>query len=505
MPATDVGAQQTINSEEFWDDLLAYIEDGRVVPVVGPEIHTVAVDGRALPLYRAIAEQLLKKYGLEAYDANDLVPPSSNGVALRKHLELNDAVSALSNRGRRVADLYRPINDELRRLLGAQPAIPQPLLDLAGITDFTLFVTTTFDDLLARAIDSARTGYGPATDQIAYAPNLPGDQANDLTDDTRVGYRAVFHLFGRASPSPFFAIDDEDVLEFIYSLQAEKGIRPERMLAELRRCHLLLIGCNFADWLSRFFIRLANQVRLSGDRPKKEFLVGDEVAHDQSLTLFLERFSHNTRVYPGDPSGFVSELLRRWRERRPQAVESGISGALAPPARESALGLLATENIGAARLSRSPAGGVFISYSHEDIAPARLFCSELASIGAGVIWFDRTQLKPGDEWDEKIKAGLKSCDLFVPLISSNTEAQHESYFHVEWRFAEERSKFILGRSFIIPIVVDTVYNLDPNWYMLVPEGFRALQFGHAPGGRMSEDLRKLMVDALRELRRRRPG
>ena len=82
-------------------------------------------------------------------------------------------------------------------------------------------------------------------------------------------------------------------------LKGGLGARPERMLAELRRCHLLLIGCNLADWLSRFFIRLANQERRSSDRPKKEFLAGDGIAHDQSLTLFLERFSHNTRIYPG--------------------------------------------------------------------------------------------------------------------------------------------------------------------------------------------------------------
>ncbi len=480
MPTSGAGAQRTINSEEFWDDLLAFIEDGRVVPVVGPELHTVFIGGRELPLYRVLAEELLKKYGLEGCDANGPVPLADHKVALRKYLELNDAVSALSQRGRRVADLYRPINDELRRLLGVQPTILQPLCDLGRTTDFHLFVTTTFDDLLVRAIDAARADIGPPTDQIIYAPNLPGDQAHDLPDAMPINYRAVFHMFGRASPSPFFAIDDEDVLEFVYSLQAGQGGRPERMLAELRRCHLLLIGCNFADWLSRFFIRLANQVRLSGDRSKKEFLVGDEVVHDQSLTLFLERFSRNTRVYPGDPNGFVSELLQRWRERHPQGVQTPAS------------------------LARSATGGVFVSYFHDDVGAARVLCSELASIGASVIWFDKTKLMPGDEWDEKIKVALKSCDLFLPLLSANTEAHEEGYFHGEWRIAEERRKLILGRRFVIPIVLAPAYSGNANEYKLIPEGFRAVQFGHAPGGHMNEDLRKIMIDALRELRRRRP-
>ncbi len=358
MPSSAAAMKRTMDSEEFWEDLLAFIEDGRVVPVVGPELHTVVIDGHELPLYRVLAERLLQKYGLRGCDAGSSAPHADDEVALRKHLELNDAVSELSRRGRRVADLYRPINDLLRGLLGAEPAIPDPLRGLGCITDFRLFVTTTFDDLLARAIDAMRTDLGPPTDQIAYAPNLPGDRAHDLPDVTPTNYRAVFHLFGRASPSPFFAIDDEDVLEFIYSLQAEQGGRPERMLAELRRCHLLLIGCNLADWLSRFFIRLANQVRLSGDRSKKEFLVGDEVAHDQSLTLFLERFSQNTRIYPGDPRRFVSELVRRWRERHPQPVQKGTAETPASP-----------EQLGR--------GEIFLSYSHHDIGAARTLCSGL--------------------------------------------------------------------------------------------------------------------------------
>jgi TIR domain/SIR2-like domain len=483
MPIGEAAMKRTVDTEEFWEDLLAFIEDGRVVPVIGPELHTVVIDGHELPLHCVLAERLLQKYGLRRRDASGSGPPADNEVELRKHLELNDAVSELSRRGRRVSDLYRPIND----LLGAEPTIPAALTDLARITDFRFFVTTTFDDLLARALDTARGNFGPPTDQIAYAPNLPGNQAHDLPDMQPTNYRAVFHLFGQASPSPFFAIDDEDVLEFIYSLQGSQGsqgARPERMLAELRRCHLLLIGCNLADWLSRFFIRLANQVRLSGDRPKKEFLVGDEVAHDQSLTLFLERFSHNTRFYPGEPSHFVSELLRRWRERRPQPVQSGPAEMPASP-------------------EKMDAGEIFISYSRDDIGAAGELCSGLEAIGAGVIWLDKIKLRPGDEWYPQINAAVKRCDLFLPILSANTEARTDGYFHKEWRAAEERGRLILGRRFIIPVVVDEAYAGNANEYKLIPEAFSALQFGHAPGGHMNDHLRGIMIEALRELRRRR--
>ncbi len=469
--------------EEFWDDLLAFIEDGRVIPVVGAELYNIVIEGREVPLYRALAERLLAKHGLQAVEPGAIALGSDLEVVLHPHVELNDAVSALVHGGRRLADLYRPINDSLRELIGPQLVIPAALRELAAISDFHLFVTTTFDDLLARTLNEVRYAGAPLTEQIVYAPNLPGKQARDISELKPSNYCALFYLFGRASPSPFYAIDDEDILEFIYNLQAEHGVRPERMLAELRQCHLLIIGCNFADWLGRFFIRLANQMRLSSDRPKKEFLVGDETTHDRGLTLFLEHFSQNTRIYPGEAHAFVTELLRRWKERHPipQEIEPG-TGTASP--------VLGT-------------GEIFISYSRTDLAAAKALCSGLESLGAGVIWLDKGVLRPGDEWERQITAGLMRCDLFLPLVSTTTEARTDGYFRKEWFKAADRSKMIEGRSFIVPVVVDSEFDGNANRYKLMPDRFRDFQFGHAPGGRISEELRKTIIEAVRDLRRRR--
>ncbi len=127
----------------------------------------------------------------------------------------------------------------------------------------------------------------------------------------------------------------------------------------------------------------------------------------------------------------------------------------------------------------------------------------MSSIGAGVIWLDKTKLHPGDEWEREINAALKRCDLFLPLLSANTEGRTDGYFHREWSIAEERRRQVLGRRFIIPIVVDPAYTGNANDYNLIPDGFSALQFGHAPGGRMNDELRGIMIEALRGLRKRR--
>jgi hypothetical protein len=143
------------DAAEFWEELLAHIESRRVIPVVGPELLTIETTDGVRALYAVLAERLLSKYGVpfravatgsDTNSSDDRNQP--NVVTLRPSHELNDAVCALTAGGRRVQDLYRPINDLLRELLKTpSQAALQPLKDLAGIADFKLFVTTTPDDL----------------------------------------------------------------------------------------------------------------------------------------------------------------------------------------------------------------------------------------------------------------------------------------------------------------------------------------------------------------------
>ncbi|MBA2668846.1 MAG: hypothetical protein H0U67_00570, partial [Gemmatimonadetes bacterium] len=307
--------QEPFDAEEFWDDLLAFIEDGRVIPVVGAELLTIEEGGTSIPLYRAVADRLLAKYRLSPEALPD-------GSVLREHHELNDAVSALAATGKRVKDLYRPIHDILQQLLASQQEPLPALRELASIRHFDLFATTTPDGLLAHAIDAVRFGGSARTEQIEYAPSLPTDRRRDLPELRSSQYAAVFYMFGRVDVSPFYAIHDEDALEFAYTLQhtLQSGVPPARMFSELRSRNLLLIGCNLADWLSRFFLRFSNEKRLSSDeRPKKEFLVDRAIGEDGNLTVFLERFSRDSRCYPIAARDFVAELYRRWSERNPRS------------------------------------------------------------------------------------------------------------------------------------------------------------------------------------------
>jgi hypothetical protein len=51
---------------------------------------------------------------------------------------------------------------------------------------------------------------------------------------------------------------------------------------------------------------------------------------------------------------------------------------------------------------------------------------------AGIeVWFDQSELRGGDAWDQSIRKQIKTCALFLPIISRNTHDRDEGYFRLE--------------------------------------------------------------------------
>ena len=280
--------------DDAWDDLLDYIEDRRVIPIVGPELLRVETDAGPRLLYEWLAEKLAVRLGVDT----SLLPEAYT---------LNDVVCwFLSSRGRR-EEAYARLRGVLR---DSAFAPPRALAQLAQITDFDLFVSTTFDPLLEQAINAERFNGAASTEVIAYAPN----RVNDLpTERERLSRPVVYHLLGRVSASPTYVLSDEDLLEFICGLQSEH-LAPEKLFHELEHSHLLLIGGNFTNWLARLFLRMAKRRRLSDPRDVGEVLADGHSSGDRRLMSFLQQVSVRTRVYAG-AEDFVAELHRRWMAR----------------------------------------------------------------------------------------------------------------------------------------------------------------------------------------------
>jgi TolB-like protein/Flp pilus assembly protein TadD len=168
-----------------------------------------------------------------------------------------------------------------------------------------------------------------------------------------------------------------------------------------------------------------------------------------------------------------------------------------------------------------PSRAVFLSYASQDASAAQRICDALRASGIEV-WFDKSELRGGDAWDQSIRRQIKNCALLIPVISHHTHERAEGYFRLEWKLAVDRSHLIMAnKAFLLPVVIDDTGDDDEN----VPDKFREVQWTRLPSGETSpvfvERVQRLLsgetapsreaaeatgrASAPLSLRRRRPG
>jgi hypothetical protein len=448
--------------EDTWDDLLNYIEERRVIPIIGPDLLRVQTEHGLRPLHEWLAEKLAARLSVDT-------------VGLPQPPTLNDVVWAYrSQRGRR-EEAYTRLRSILREV-EFEP--PLALRQLAQITDFDLFVTTTFDSLLERAVNLERFGGQSATEVIAFAPNRVADLP---VERSQLQHTVVYHLLGRLSAAPTYVVTDEDMLEFVCALQSEH-LAPEKLFHELEHNHLLLIGSDFSNWLARLFLRMAKRKRLSDPRDVGEVLADDHTAKDKRLVTFLQQASARTHIY-GGAEAFVTELHARWLKR--QAATAAPSGLAAVPSR-----LAAVPQRFLPPSREMPENAIFISYAREDLHAVQRLKAAMNAAGL-TTWFDRDRLEVGDDYDAKIRANIGRCSFFIPVISATTQRRHEAYFRREWGYAVNRSLNIAeGGVFILPVCIDDT----PEVEALVPDKFKALHITRMQDGEPAPEFLRRLKD-----------
>jgi TIR domain/SIR2-like domain len=458
-------------SDDFgWDDLLDFIEAGKVVPVLGQELVHATYQGADVSLQRVLAEALAKREGLD--------------VPWVPYFELNDAVSAyLAKPQARLVGLHDRVGSLLKALTPPFP-VPEGLRRLAAIPPLDLFVTLTFDSCLARALDLVRHGGASQTREIDFSVNQSTAAQTAALQVRPEDGPIVFHLFGRAAGKSDFALHDEDQLEFVHRLVSGDVAPPEWLFSELRNRHLLILGVHVPDWLGRFILRAATRDRLRMSQ-RAYFVARDHPEAGATLTDFLRRFGRETRidVFDGPADAFVVELLRRWHERHPTL--DAPAPAVATPVEQRRC-------------------NIFISYGRENLAAVERLHAAITTLG-GDVWFDRAELTAGDAWERAILPRIqRDVRLFVPVISSRTADRQEGYVFREWREAFDRAKRIVGRKFILPVVVDPDYGSDADRYRSLVDAFpelQALHFGRAPDGDPDGSLMETLKQEIRAMRR----
>ncbi|MET0164721.1 MAG: toll/interleukin-1 receptor domain-containing protein [Vicinamibacterales bacterium] len=452
-----------MNEEEFWADLLAHIRHQVLIPVVGPGVTVAKTANTDQRLTQLIGQRLAETYDL----------------AVSPEVTTDEAVGAfLRKRGRDEVDrLYRRIDDIIVEL---DPEPGDALRDLAAIDDLRLFVSTTPDRLLAKALNESRHGL---TREIPFSPYQSTSEQAQYAQQAAELDTVVLNLFGQTASTPQYAIHEEDRLEWIHTLLTERTSLPEWLDYPLKHLPMLFIGCEIPDWLGRFLLRMSSDKRLPL-RDKPFFFAGCSTSQQPSLSSFFSTFCRSTlcQQLEMEPTEFVAELRRRWEEKKPKVPEFP-PDKLNPP-------------VGVAR----EAPEIFISYMREDADAAQRLCEAISGLG-GTVWFDALRLSPGDSWEQQILSQIRETRLFVPIISANTERANEGYVFKEWKAAVNRAASIMGRRFIVPVIVDADYAGDPSRYGKFPPEFASCHFGQAPGGEPNAALREMLISEIRAMRR----
>ena len=129
-------------------------------------------------------------------------------------------------------------------------------------------------------------------------------------------------------------------------------------------------------------------------------------------------------------------------------------------------------------MNRFSTRAVFLSYASQDSEAARRICEALRAGGIEV-WFDQSELRGGDAWDQHIRNQIRESVLFLAVISDNTNQRDEGYFRREWKLAVDRTDDMAGdKPFLLPVVIDGTSNEAAR----VPEKFRQLQWTRLPNG-----------------------
>jgi len=465
--------------DKDWRRLLERMKEGTVVPVIGPRL---LIDGQGSPLTLRVARRLLADYDVDIGDG-----------ALPPFRELTEVATRLKGKLRNPQDLYGDVDSALKLVgmlesgnRGKEPkgeavAIPKPLQQLGQITDFRVMVTLTPDDMLARALKSAKR----AVHEVVHSPKLPTSEVKDLeVDDPAV---QLLYMFGKSRPTPLFAIHDEDLLEYAHNIIAGGSHAPKKFIGALQECSLLLIGCNFPDWLSRFILRATRKGRLADSVGRREWLV-ECLGPEDPFVGFLGQYSPETEVLTSvEPAQFVDELYERWNAQNPPEVDRVATAAAT-----------AVESVASHDNTL-----FFISYSRTtDPAAARALHQALISMGVAEnqIWFDAQTLEPGDTYTRNILDGIRNSRYFLPLVSRAATERERAFVFREW--SEATNQYLeMNRTYLVPLVVDPDYRPESYREGSVSTWLdRKIDFGHAPGGQPDERTRKTLTSLLRDAR-----
>lgn len=389
-----------IFSDQFdWDELLDFIAEKKLTPVLGKEMYTFSNADKLAPLDNYLSQKILELHKITDYNTASL-SQAVNYLEIEKKIKSMDVI-------RKLKSIVKDINFEL-------PVLSQ-LLD---ITDLNYFINTAvYNTVLENKIFEARR---QKPNSINFSINEPFPDCPDLDKITEP---FVFNVFGSLLNTVDPALSEEDMLEYTGFFK-EKMSSATNIVSALKNKNLLFLGCTFPDWMVRYTLRLLSNEPLHEWGSKRTVIVvSDPSALRDEQTNFLKNYDVIT--YEGSTSDFVNELNNQWKKRNPNTGKSK---------------------------------SIFLSYTRADTAAVESMKKGIEQLGNVTCWYDKRELEPGDDWREKIVVNIRRADLFMPLISANSLEHEDGYVQKEW--SQGTNEWIFRNAdkkadkYLVPVVID---------------------------------------------------
>lgn len=383
---------EVINARN-WDLLLDAIEKERVVPIIGQDFYYVEDKDSNTPV--GIEEYLLRK--LASRFPLSGIPDNDIDFTL-----ISDTIDEENFKNRRnrfvgnQTDIYFEIDNILR---DTRVKCKGSIMDFLSINKFPLILTTSYIPGLEPELQAQ---FGDISVK-AYDKSARVDIATSLSS----ACPTLYYLFGKSSRiKKSFMVTEDDLLDFLH-LWHNVETRPVRISDYLKDKFLLVLGCNYPNWLFRFFWHsIRNFSLLSNNYEMQGVVALNNIGADKELTKFLSRIQ--TQLYE-NCNGFIEEFMRKWHSR-----ETSAEAPEAPLAPEDT--------------------DIFISYAKEDADVVRNIAERLRMLGAEV-WLDENKLEWSDMYETIIEEKITKAKRFVPIISQTTIKPGRRFFRREWAMA----------------------------------------------------------------------
>lgn len=426
-----------LSEQSDWDELLDFISDRQLTPILGKEMYKFKQDDALVPVDEYLSNQILSQYNVNGY-SNLSLTQAVNFLVKEKQVKTMDII-------RKLKTLIKDINFEF------------PLLSaFLSITDLNYYINTAvYNNVLENNI-AAKRSQSPTS--INFSINEPFSDCDDLD---RLKNPFVFNVFGSLLNTVDPALSEEDMLEYTGYFK-EKIKNAANIINALKNKNLLFLGCAFPDWMVRFILRLLSNEPMHEWGTKRTIMVVNDIS-DIRNTQYEFLKNYDVVTYRGNTNDFIKELSRRWKQKNPAAVKNKT---------------------------------IFLSYTGKDKEAVENLKKAIEEINNVTCWYDNREITPGDDFKTEIAKNIKSADLFIPLISTNSLLHKDGYVQLEWGTADNVNTFrkIDGnlRKYLMPVVIDDTNPYDNN----VPKYFSELSIGKVPQGNPGEEFIKQVRETL---------